>query len=900
MSKRPKPVKVVCLPGDKPEILIPIEGELDLVTHIDFKVNGRAFGAYLLKIAERKYRLVFGFDCDGIHPNLAWETVDPICNRLKSGFKDLPEGEILTIHMKSFVDNTARIAELSKTVENCNHSDVLKYIMMTEQRRVMTLTEKGMRKPKSLRLFATFTFDPEADVKDDKIEAFTKGIYKVFTKFSGAEKGILAREFTDCLEAAVTSFYLWEQILGNKMGLGVRALSADELWGDLWGRVNSSPPPPIPQRIVFNGKVAKEQIINQLHPLSILINEESSLPIADYRWVKVKNKYIGIMAMLNQPDRWEDNLDALNYVWNKLGDDSIYDIEVITQLQKVNQSISRKKLKDLTDEEVYKSSKSSAEGEINVAADLNAEEAIEAQEILHRGGVELKSSTTYLVHRHTVDELNRACDYLSSLFLYPAHIHREYTYSWITWLQTFAVAWDMCLTRPFKRDCSIFTDYVLGTVPLAAINSRDSGGFELLSNDGGVPIYIDIINKHHHILWISATRGGKSVGITGMLNGVLAHNIPVTIVDCPATKDASTFKDYTTLLGGAFFDVGSECSNIFEIPDLSQLAEIDREDREKDYQEFLLEILQILVVGSSPDLFDPMLRDLVRSLLLLAMTKFFAAREIQTRYIKAVEGGLGSEAWKKYPVLNDFIGFCSPERINVMEPEQLKALSFIVTKLRSWTQSRVGQAFCRPSTFKTDSLLFTMAIRGVANAEDMAVISTVAYGTALRRAYSHSKSVLFLDEAAVLLKFPSLSLAIGKLLAIAAKAGIRVMIAAQEINSIETSAGGKQILANCDIKLIGRLESAAVDDISEVLRIPLELLAPNLTASYEPNKGWGYSNWLLLDGQSYTWVRIYASSGTLAAVVNNVDEVKRRQVILDQADHPIVGLAQYASELLPI
>jgi hypothetical protein len=193
-----------------------------------------------------------------------------------------------------------------------------------------------------------------------------------------------------------------------------------------------------------------------------------------------------------------------------------------------------------------------------------------------------------------------------------------------------------------------------------------------------------------------------------------------------------------------------------------------------------------------------------------------------------------------------------------------------------------------------------MAIRGVANAEDMAVISTVAYGTALRRAYSHSKSVLFLDEAAVLLKFPSLSLAIGKLLAIAAKAGIRVMIAAQEISSIETSAGGKQILANCDIKLIGRLESAAVDDISEVLRIPLELLAPNLTASYAPNKGWGYSNWLLLDGQSYTWARIYASSGTLAAVVNNVDEVKRRQVILDQADHPIVGLAQYASELLPI
>jgi type IV secretory pathway VirB4 component len=86
-----------------------------------------------------------------------------------------------------------------------------------------------------------------------------------------------------------------------------------------------------------------------------------------------------------------------------------------------------------------------------------------------------------------------------------------------------------------------------------------------------------------------------------------------------------------------------------------------------------------------------------------------------------------------------------------------------------------------------------MAIRGVANPEDMAVLATVAYATAIRRAYNHPKSVLFLDEAAALLKFPALALTIGRLLAIAAKAGIRIMLAAQEIHSIDTSAGGKQL-----------------------------------------------------------------------------------------------------------
>jgi hypothetical protein len=141
-------------------------------------------------------------------------------------------------------------------------------------------------------------------------------------------------------------------------------------------------------------------------------------------------------------------------------------------------------------------------------------------------------------------------------------------------------------------------------------------------------------------LWIGTNRSGKSVAITGMLNNVQANNIPVTIIDCPPTQQASTFRDYARLLGGAFFDVGSECSNIFEVSDLSYLSPEDQEDRRKDSQETLLEILQILVTGSNPDAFGPTFRDLIRSLLTLVLTKFFAAREIQSRYIAAIEGAL--------------------------------------------------------------------------------------------------------------------------------------------------------------------------------------------------------------------------------------------------------------------
>jgi hypothetical protein len=112
-----KPVRAVLIPGGKPELLIPIEGELQLVTHIDFNGDGQQFGAYLLRVGKTKWRLVFGFDVAGIHPNLPYQQIKPIYNRICAGFKSLPDGEALTIHMKSFRDNTDRIQELQQTID---------------------------------------------------------------------------------------------------------------------------------------------------------------------------------------------------------------------------------------------------------------------------------------------------------------------------------------------------------------------------------------------------------------------------------------------------------------------------------------------------------------------------------------------------------------------------------------------------------------------------------------------------------------------------------------------------------------------------------------------------------------------------------------------------------------
>ena len=892
-----RPRKERLLPGKPKEATVALEAQFDLVCHVQFAADGRNFGAYLLRLGE-KYRLTFGFDCDGIHPNLPDAQLESIYDLTSNGFKSLPENELLTIHMRSFVDDTERTSELARAVARATNP-VLQYIATTELKRVEDLSAKGLRKAKQLRMFATFTYDPDADVKDDRIEKITKGFLVALGNFSGAEKIKKSQEFFGFLEAGFNAFLLWEQIFTNKMGLTVHALTVEQLWADLWNRYNSVPAIPVPQKLIFDRQSIREEINSNIHATSLLMRSEESIPDPDYRWIKVKRKFIGILSLLDHPDSWKTERDALNFYWKKLGEDKVYDIEIVTQLSKLSQTEERQRLTDVTKEQIFKAQKAAEEGDVNVGAGIDLEEALEARAYLHKGEISLSSSTVFLIHRDTVDLLDRACSYLENLFIFPANLHRETNHVWTTWFQTQATCWSKLLQYPlFTRVGKAFNGYVLGTIPLTTVQTIDRSGVEFLSEEGGVPIYLDLVNRHHHMVILATHRTGKSVVLTGFVNKFLIEDIPVTLLDYPPTDSASTFKDYTRLVGGAYFDVGSEAANIFELPNINHLSREQQADRRKDYEDYLLDILLTMVMGAvtqntSVD------GDIVRSILALVLAKFFDDYEIKSNYRAARSGGLHSPAWAKYPALPDFVGFCSPERIGVQSPDQIQALNFIVTKLRYWLTSRIGQALSRPSTFATDSKLFVMAMRGVNNPEDAAILSMCMYGTALRRAFSHAKSAVVVDEAAIALQFPYLANQVGKLCANGAKAGIRVILCSQEPGSIKNCAAGDRILGNCDIKLVGRVQPEVSRAFQDILMIPKEILNPCMTDSFAPNQAMGYSNWILLDGRSYTRVRAYASAGGLAAVVNNPHEVARRQELIAAAEHPILGLHQYASELIP-
>jgi hypothetical protein len=321
---------------------------------------------------------------------------------------------------------------------------------------------------------------------------------------------------------------------------------------------------------------------------------------------------------------------------------------------------------------------------------------------------------------------------------------------------------------------------------------------------------------------------------------------------------------------------------IFEPPNLSGLSPELQQERFIDYKDFLLEILVTMVLGLTikPDI-NP---DAIRSILTLAMQYFFCDPNIRERYAAAFSGGFGSSAWYDMPTLNDFIGYCSLERLELLNPSQdlIKAIEFCKIRFRFWLESRVGRAISRVSTFRGDSQLMVVALRNLSNEEDAAILSLGVYMAALRRSLSHTKSIFFIDEAPILFQYESLANLVGRLCANGAKSGIRVILSAQEVQSIAQCKASSKIFNNLTTRLVGRIQPTAIDGFSQFLQYPRELIAVNATESYFPQKGWFYSQWLLDDSGYFTPCRYYPSLLLLAAVANNPEEVALRQIYLQE------------------
>lgn len=891
--------------------LTPFEDSLHLATMLKISLDGRDVGGYILNKANKKdsFCFVFGFDCRGIHTTLRPEQIDTVCNNIEAGLKDIPGGEKLTFHLGSFTSETTRQQELSNLVKKADSPNI-KYLLMAERARIRELTQNGIRKPKFLRIYVTFTVEPDSTNTEDWIERLLAKGEKWWSNF----KGDLSSSQHQRIETIVRSAYKqgfrrWEQLLSNKMGLDIKPMNANQLWAEIWRRFNDTQPIDIPQLVTLDEQGLHEQVYSDLASTKLLIDNlhsttllmEKDVPCADRSWVNVNNRYVGALTFLEKPGGWQNKSSQLRYIWELLARETVVDTEVFCQLSAANPAIVKTTL-----QRVLKQSNMTAKlaeeksKTIDVGAQLKLKKSVAAQEQIYEGAVPIYTSVVMLVHRDTVEKLDEAARYIENSFQRPAQVIRETEYAWKIWLQTLPIVWEGLLVRPFNRRQLYLTNEVPGLIPLVKTREGDGKGFELIAEEGGTPIQLDLFNQHKNLALFATTRAGKSVLVSGILTQALAHNIPVIALDFPKPDGTSTFTDYTEFMEdwGAYFDISKQSNNLFEQPDLRALSYEEQKDRFGDYVAFLESALMTMILGSSGE--SQLLTQTVRSVINLALNAFFSDEGIRKRYENAINDGFGSVAWQKTPTLKDFLTFCSPEHLNLeTQGGRIEdALSQIDLRLRFWLSSRVGQAISAPSSFPTDAQLLVFALRNLSDSEDAAVLSLSAYSAALRRALSSPASIFFIDEAPILFEFDQISDLVGRICANGAKAGIRVILSAQDPDTIAKSKASSKILQNLTTRLIGRIQPVAVDSFESILKYPRDIISRNASESFFPRKEGVYSQWLLDDNGVYSFCRYYPGYEQLAVVANNPHEQTARNQFMETHEDKYEAISAFAKQLI--
>jgi hypothetical protein len=883
--------------------LTPFEDLTHIAGIASISIGGRKdIGAIILKKNDG-LQIKFCFDCQGIHPSLSEEQIVPIFEGIEAGLKEIPYGETLTLHLGSFTEDFDRQQELKAIESGCTREELM-LLIRSERLRIRELTKNGTRKNKFLRIYCTYTVSGTEDGKTaDIVEKFILHILDTWDKFTGQIHQVRYQRVESILKNSFTSgFQLWEQTLTNKMGLSLRALSADQIWAVLWKQFNTSTPPTIPHLLILDEDGVREEQNSDYHIRHLILEREESVPFLDRAWVRLQNHYIGALTFTEKPAGWVDEYAQLRYLWELIARDKVSDTEIICQLSRANEALAKTALQRITKQSIVSSAMSVEKNSVDVKANLNMEEAISAQETIYKGAVPIHTAVVFLVHRPEREKLDEACRYISSCFLRPAVVVREMEYAWKIWLQCLPIVWENLLTKPFNRRLPYFSGEVPGLMPLIKTATGDKSGFELIAEEGGTPVHLDLYKNHKNFAVFGTTRAGKSVLVAGLLTPALAQNIPVVALDYPKPDGSSTFTDYTNFMGedGASFDISKEANNLFELPDLRGLDTELRKERITDFKEFLKSTLMTMVLGTNPIGMDSTRVSNIESILTLAIETFFADDDIKLRYKEALEKGLGTPEWNDTPTLEDFYNYCSPgyiklDTITNNSEDILKALDQIRLRLRFWLNSRVGQSISRPSSFRTDAKLLVFALRSLSSEGDAAILALSAYAAALRRALSSKASIFFLDEAPILFQFEAIAELIGRLCANGAKAGIRVILSAQEPDSIYQSKSASKIFANLTTRLIGRIQTSAVDPFIKHFKYPYEIISRNSTEAFFPKKEGIYSQWLLDDNGKFTFCRYYPAHCLLASVANNPQEQDMRTLFLNKyKDDPMLGMVRFS------
>lgn len=879
--------------GTKRFTFQPFEDESHLECLCQLSLQGRTVGAYLLR-DRQTFSLVFGFRTPGVHTLLTNEQIEGALKQLENGLQGFRPQDRLRIHWRSFANDQSRQSELVDLIDRtpCIESQ---FLLLAQQSHTHRLTERADHQPKQLLLFATYTLEPGEQSKD-RLEKLLAWLLHHYDELKGLKEDKDRAYYIQLLTQAFTDGFLyWEQQVNTRMGLQAIPMSDSELWQYLWEQFNTSEVPPIPQFLKLQetaGSFAlSEDIQEPQHAVSVLIRGEYGQPThpqADREWVKVKGKYVGAIALESKPSGFASPSHQLYYLWQVLSQFS--DCECVCELSAADRTLTRMTLQRLTRQSYTAMHRATVFKDVDVASQVRAKTGVEAQEKMVEGALPIWVSVVIFIHRDHPKSLSEACQKLAHTFPQGEFV-RETEIAWSLWLKSLPIINDLLLRDGRKQ--LYFTNEAPGLMPIACTQVVDFRGIEFITRSGKMPLYLDFVHQHRGILIAGETRSGKSVLAAEIFAWAIANEMNVISLDYPKPDGTTTYTDLVKFFGedGAYFDIGSECNNLFQIPDVRHLPASVQKERLEDYTEFLVKALDTMVMGTET---EGRLGKQVHTILWQALAAFFEQPQIRQRYDRAFESGFSSDTWFEMPTLVDFVKFIRAFDLGVESASASEAIATIILELQGWLTSRVGKAISQPSTIRTDAKFTVFALRNVGDNIEAAVLALSAQSLAFRKALEVTDSLLAIDESPILFKYNGIAQIIGQVCANGAKSGIRPLIIGQDPDTIAQSIAGSQILQNLNTQIIGAIQPSALPSYERFLGIESGLLLPNTHESFRTDPIRLCSHWLLKANGRFVECSHYPSPELLAAVANNPKEQKARQRVLKHYHSKFEGYAAFA------
>ncbi len=909
-KSKPKTLNV----NGKKAKLMPFQNESNLHALMEIEVGSDKFVLYL-KHDKKHWSATIPLKTASMHTEVFDDDANAYAKQIVRVLKDIPYKQKISFMMgcRSKCD---RRKEHLKELRNKNKLGLVDLIIASDSYRTEEITGKGLRQEWSRYTYLSWEQQFQ-DITDSsevtKLTNFLSNFIqnKVIT-LAGNKDSQDYDIYTKIARDVYENTYLpWMSTLEDKGKLEPAPLSEKEAWKHLWYQYNSDPsldPPQVIRVKKYRGEyicnIDLADFYNPKDAFSVLFEGSkgrSNCPRFDGRdSVKVNGEYVATMILKSPDTDGMLPIEQLNQVWSKLSDFSIRDTEFYVEATSIDNKTVKSNLKKITKQATYEKKDAVVKGKgADVDAVFRQNNALEAQERLRSGGNMLSIAVVVLVYRKSYEELHRACNRLNRLFS-PARLVRDEETCLQTWLETqlfnnkkMLGSYNFIASRTYNLD----SYSALRVLPLTMPHTLHERGVELITEEGGVPIHLDILEKNERLIILGSSGSGKSILGSSFLTYALAREAKVAIVDMSSNGD-STYKPYVLSLGrhGSYINlVEDRYFNILQPPNVVHLPRKIQKQRIDLWKEKLLTILIEIVMGQSDS--NSIRYRRVEAILVILLKTFFNDQEINERINKAFKEGWQSEAWQSMPVLKDLLFYCSIGQLNMEYNEaDDEAAKFIVNQIESkLNDPNIGKAIGNVSNVPPSPAVTMFALSGLSNESNSYVMALVAQMASFNICMESSSSLAIYDEVTELIKLPGFARIIANGFSRGRKQGLSIVLIGQDIGTIAKSSVKDQIVENTNYWLIGNIQnSSSPEDYVSLLGLPLRALSPNKSWSLKPSKKTMSSSFLLKQkaGHRYWRTIYYSSAMTLATTANSQDERAARARVLSRFPKTTKGVFQ--------